>query len=191
VPAGYASAREKVGTLERDVIALEKTADCIAPAELARRVDALLARTGWVGWHTRLRLDVSRGPCGSVTGLGGDGRESIAGSLDPEHRVVMVFGAPYRSTAALLYAAGTGLAPRLEDASGGQCYSVDSLEAYMRSAVAPTDRAVSFTVTTGRPAGEEFSDAREARYQAGCAVLIDLTPAADGRGLVGAVLHRG
>ena len=191
LPAGYATAREKVGTLERDVIALEKTADCIAPAELARRVDALLARTGWVGWHTQLRLDVSQGPCGSVTGLGGDGRESIAGSLDADHRVVMIFGAPHRSTEALLYGAGTGLAPKVEDASGGQCYSVASLEAYVRGAVAPTGRAVSFTVTTGRPAGEEFGDARAGRYQADCAVLTDLRPAADGLALVGAVLHRG
>jgi hypothetical protein len=191
LPPGYAPARARVGRLEKDVIALERTADCIPPRDLARRVDALLARTGWAGWHAQLRPDVSAGPCGSVTGLGGDGRESIAGALDAARRVVMVFGAPHRSTTALLYGGSAPLAPRLEDASGARCYTVASLEAYVRSAVAPSGRTVSFTEAGTRPAGEQFGDAREGRFQAGCAVLTDLRPAADGLGLVGAVLRRG
>ena len=189
LPPGYGAARAKVGQLERDVLALERTADCIAPAELAARVQALLDRSGWTGWRTALRTDVGQGPCGTVTGLGGDGRESLAGSLDADHRIVMVMSAPYRSTTQLLYGAG-GLAPRLEDNSGTRCFTPAALRADVTQRLAPSGRAVSFVVSTSRPAGETFIGPREQRYQAGCAVITDATPARDGRGIVVTLLTR-
>ena len=68
----------------------------IPPDDLAERVQALLDRSGWAGWHTWLRLDVSDGPCGSVSMLNGDGSRSIAPALDVEGHRVMVFGDPAR-----------------------------------------------------------------------------------------------
>jgi hypothetical protein len=63
LPPGYAPARAKLNAFARDVQAIETSADCIPPRELARRVQALLDRTpGWSGWRTWLRLDVENGP---------------------------------------------------------------------------------------------------------------------------------
>jgi hypothetical protein len=95
LPAGYASARERMVALSSGVRALESSAGCIAPEELARRVQALLDRSGWAGWRTWMRLDVEDGPCGYVAGLNGDGSRSIEPSLDVEGRRVMVFGGPH------------------------------------------------------------------------------------------------
>jgi hypothetical protein len=120
LPAGYASARDKVARLQRSILAIEASADCPAPAVLAGRVQRLLDRSGWTGWTTWLRPDVSPGPCGRVSGVGGDGRRSIAGALDEAGRRVMIFGAIPRSTEDLLYGPGR-LGPGLQDASGQRC----------------------------------------------------------------------
>jgi hypothetical protein len=189
LPPGYALARQRVATLQTGILALEGAADCTPPPQLAQRVQALLDSSGWTGWRTRLRLDRSSGPCGSVSGLGGDGRRSIAGSLDADRRLVMVVGAPNRSTERLMYGPN-GLAPRIEDVSGTRCLSLDGMKAEAAALAAPSGRDVSFNLTTGRPANEEFGDAREQRYQAGCTVATDVTAAPDGRGLVVTLLRR-
>ena len=94
LPAGYDSARERITALSRDMRALEASAGCVAPEELARRVQTLLHRSGWAGWSTWVRLDVEDGPCGYVAGLDGDGSRSIEPSLDVDGHRVMVFGGP-------------------------------------------------------------------------------------------------
>jgi hypothetical protein len=182
LPAGYAPARAKVNALARDVSALETSADCISPQVLAQRVQGLLDRTpDWAGWRTTLRLDVEDGPCGSVTGMGGDGSRSIEGSLDADGRHVMVFGGAARSTTDLLYVGDDALAPAIEHASGERCYTTAGLEAMARQRVARTGRAVSFR--TSRMNGEPI-DARAQRMQEGCAIVFDVRPAADGLGIV-------
>jgi hypothetical protein len=96
LPAQYATARAKVNAFARDVMALERSG-CIPPREFAGRVQDLLNRSGWTGWRTWLRLDVRDGPCGKVSGQGGDGRRTIEGSLDTEgHRVIVVGEPPER-----------------------------------------------------------------------------------------------
>jgi hypothetical protein len=92
LPPEYAAARAKVEALERAVRRLERS-ECIPPPEFARRVQALLERSGWTGWTTWLRPDLAEGPCGAVTMPGGDGRRSIEGALDAEGRRVIVKGA--------------------------------------------------------------------------------------------------
>jgi hypothetical protein len=93
LPAQYATARAKVNAFARDVMALERSG-CIPPREFAGRVQDLLNRSGWTGWRTWLRLDVRDGPCGKVSGQGGDGRRTIEGSLDTEGHRVIVVGEP-------------------------------------------------------------------------------------------------
>ena len=91
LPREYATARARVTALERDVKALE--ADCMPPAEFARRLQALLDRSpGWEGWRAHRRPDLDQGPCGFATGLNGDGSRSLVGSLDAESRRVIVTG---------------------------------------------------------------------------------------------------
>jgi hypothetical protein len=92
LPADYEAARKRVRALARDIRALEAEAGCVPPEEMASRVQALLDRSGWAGWRTWLRTDVSDGPCGSVAALNGDGSTSIEPSIDVNGRRVMVFG---------------------------------------------------------------------------------------------------
>jgi hypothetical protein len=184
VPRGYAAARARVAELQSQVLAAEGADDCLRPAALAARVQALLDRDGWTGWRAALRLDSTAGPCGTVSHLGGGSERSIDGQLDADRRLVYVSSAPYRSTERLLMT----LAPRLEDASGASCFD----EAAARTAARGlSDRPVTVRLTVGRPAGEEFGDAREARYRAGCTVITDVRAAADGRSLVVELLRRG
>ena len=96
LPPGYAPALGKVAELEKAILAIEGEADCLPPEALARRLQQLLDRSGWTGWTTWLRPDVSPGPCGSVSNLGGGGRRGIAGSLDEAGHRVMIFGGPPR-----------------------------------------------------------------------------------------------
>jgi hypothetical protein len=182
LPAGYAPAQAKVAKLERDVLALERSADCIPPEELARRVQALLDRSGWTGWTTRLRLDAQQGPCGSVSGIGGSPERTLSGSIDYQARQVDVFGAARRSTEDLLYGPGR-LAPALMDESGERCFSLEELRDHVRRRVAATGRSVAFEV--GRlPAGQELDGARGQRYQGGCAIVATVAPAGNGRDLI-------
>jgi hypothetical protein len=178
LPAQYATARARVNAFARDIEALEQSADCIPPRELAGRVQALLDRSGWTGWHTWLRLDIEDGPCGTVSSQGGDGRRTIEGSLDTDGHRVMVVGEAARSTMDLLYSGAGGLAPRLEDASGERCYTPSGLEAMARER---TDRHLRFT--TGTATGE-LMGRRGQRLREGCAVIIDVVPARDGYGIV-------
>jgi hypothetical protein len=145
LPPGYVPALGKVAELERAILAIERDADCLPPPVLAGRVQRLLDRSGWTGWTTWLRLDVSPGPCGSVSGLGGGGRRSISGALDEAGHRVMVFGAQPRSTEDLLYGPGK-LAPTLMDESGERCYGPDELAGHVRrrvAAAAPAGRSPS------------------------------------------------
>ena len=88
--------RDRVAALAREVEALERGTGCVAPDEFAERVQALLDRSGWAGWRTRLRLDVADGPCGAVSAVNGDGSRSVEPALDVAARRVMVVGEPRR-----------------------------------------------------------------------------------------------
>jgi hypothetical protein len=190
LPPGYAPALGKVAELERAILAIERGADCLPPPVLAGRVQRLLDRSGWTGWTTWLRLDVSPGPCGSVSGLGGGGRRSMAGALDEAGHRVMVFGAQPRSTEDLLYGPGK-LAPTLMDESGERCFGPDELAGHVRRRVAAAAPGRSLTVETRVEAGADLFDARRARFEAGCAVIGDVGPAANGRDLVVTIVRKG
>jgi hypothetical protein len=190
LPREFTAARAQTARLERDVLALERAAGCVAPKVLASRVDAVLARDGWDGWHTQVRVDPANGPCSTVSSLGGDGRRTLAGSLDAATKTVLVSNAASRATMTLLYAGAGALAPRLEDRSASQCYSLAELRSYVSVRVAAANRAVSFVVNPPGSAADYGSE-RDAMLQNGCALLIDLRPASNGRDLVGVIRHRG
>jgi hypothetical protein len=191
LPFDYRQANAKVAKFQRDVMALERHADCIPPRELARRVQALLERSGWTGWTTWLRSDMAGyGPCGSVSGLGGGGQRSISGALDAEGHRVMIFGGPARSTMDLLYGPH-GLSAPLQDQSATRCFSVSDLQAHARRRVEPTGRRVSFNPVGPLDAGTEMDSRRMSRYQAGCAVIHDVVAAGNGRDVVVSIVQKG
>jgi hypothetical protein len=189
LPAGYAAQQKRVRVLQHDVFALEAGADCIAPRELATRVQALLRRSGWTGWRTVLRLDVGSGPCGSATQLDGGGGRSLAGSLDAATHTVMVVGGPPRALVDGLYARG-GVAGPLIDASGDRCYGPDDVRALARGRLASFGLPVRFA-TTRPPADVTIQGARGARLSAGCAIVTDVAAAPDARSLVVTLRQRG
>jgi len=189
LPAGFADAQQKTAQLQRDVLTLEGSADCIAPAELAADVQALLVRDGWEGWTTSVRADVGSGPCGSVSGLGGDGRRTLSGSLDADAKTVMVASSPPRSTMTLLYGSG-GLAPALEDESASRCYTLDGARSMVADRVEAAGRSVAFVVNPADAAGAEYVGDRARLFNEGCALVTDVSSAPDGYGLIAVLAQR-
>ena len=190
LPPEYAPARAKVAKLERDILALEAAADCVAPEKLAAQVQPAGSQR-LAGWTTWLRPDVSPGPCGSVSGLGGGGDRSLSGALDYDGHRVMIFGGPPRSLDDLLYGRESRLAGALMDESGQRCYTLDELRDHVRRRVEATGRSVTFEVRQRDPDGE-LMDARQQRYQAGCAIVVGVGPAGDaGPGVLVRINYKG
>ena len=190
LPAGYADAQQKTAQLQRDVLTLEGSADCIAPSELATQVQALLVRDGWDGWTTNIRSDVGSGPCGSVSGLGGDGRRTLSGSLDAGTRTVMVTSSPPRSTMTLLYGSG-GLAPALEDESATRCFTLDGVRSLVTGRADAAGRSVSFVVNPPETAGAGYVGDRARLLDDGCALVADVRAGHDGYGLIAVIVQHG
>jgi hypothetical protein len=177
LPAEYEAARERVVDLGRRVAALERSADCIPPRELAARLDALLRRSGWSGWRADLRLDLDHGPCGWIAMPGGDGTTQIEGALDHESRRVIVSPGPAHSTMELLLGPGN----RLIDASGDRCYTVEDLEELAHDRLDRFGRALTFQ-TRPAPGDVGVEGARGQRLEEGCAIIVGVAPTADDRG---------
>jgi hypothetical protein len=182
LPAAYTTARARVVALERAVTEIERSG-CVPVDDFAGRVQALLERTpGWEGWKVDVREDLAEGRCGSVTMPGGDGSRSIDGALDAEKHTVIVYGALPRELFALLYSPD-GLSGQLMDASGERCYTVPELEDLARQRLARAQLPIAFEIGERKP-GVEIIDAREARLDAGCAVIVSVSAPSDGRELV-------
>lgn len=185
VPAGYAAARAKVVAFKHGVTEIER-AGCVPVDEFARRVQALLDRTpGWEGWQVDVRDDLTQGPCGSVTMPTGEGSRSIDGMLDAGSRTVIVLGTIPRALEDLLYSPH-GISGALMDVSGERCYAVPELEALARKRLAEAQLPITFDVGA-RKRGVEIMDAREARLNAGCAVIVGVATKANGSELVVAI----
>jgi hypothetical protein len=183
LPPEYRGARARFNALRRSVVALEASADCIPPDELARRAQALLDRDGWAGWRTVVRDDVSEGPCAAITGLGGDGRRALEGALNPDERVLYVVPGVSRALEDLLYSAEEGIAGPLMDASGERCYDRAGLEAMVRERVAPTGRRLELYAAEPLIEGASISGPRGQRLGEGCAIVVEVGPADDGEGI--------
>jgi hypothetical protein len=181
LPANFARSRAKVARLERDVAALEAAADCIPAATLAQRGDALLARSGWVGWRAVVAGEED-GPCGHILTPGGDGRLSLSGVMDADRHEMRVYHGLPRSLDRLLYSEHS-LSVRVMDASGERCYTVAELEDLVRRELAVTKRPVGFQLGR-KPAETGVMDPRGDRYAEGCAIVVDTRPVyPDGGGI--------
>jgi hypothetical protein len=189
LPPEYHSARARFNALHRDVVALERSADCIPPDELARRAQALLDRGGWTGWRAVVRDDIDQGPCGSISALGGDGRRYFEGALDPDGRELFVVPGVSRSLENLLYSAEQNLGGRLMDASGERCYDRAGLDAMVRERLAPTGRRLELYAAEPLIEGASISGPRGRRLNEGCAIIVEVGPAADGESIRVGVLY--
>lgn len=182
LPVGYDMAQAKVARLQRNIAALEATADCIPTRQLARRAQALLARTGWTGWRAMVRAN-DAAPCGRILQRGGTAELSLGGALLADVRRLEVKGGPPRSLDNELFGERS-LGVRLMDASGERCYTVAGLREMARRELAVTSRPISFKL--GRlPAGTGIESPRGDRYAEGCAISVGAYPVYPERGVVG------
>lgn len=183
LPPEYIPTRRRVNALAREIEALERSADCLPPEALARRVQRLLDRSpGWDGWRTTVDESMDEGPCGTVTLPGGDGSRSIDGALDTEARLVRVSLGPSRSTIELLLmpdAPGN----RLLDASGERCYTAEDLQQLAHDRLDRFGRPLTFE-TRRHPDDMEVADPRGRRLEEGCAIIVGVAPTPDDRGIV-------
>jgi hypothetical protein len=185
LPGGFAASQAKVTRLAHGILALEAGQDCVQPDELGRGVQRLLDEQGWIGWSVQVQ-STAQGPCGTVSSFDGSGQRRIDGALDPAQKTVLVRGAPTRSTMALVYGSD-GLAVSLEDESGKRCYTVAALTALVNARAGAVGRSASVEQAPALPATGSFTDARQGRYEAGCAVISDVRAASDGRGIVAVI----
>lgn len=177
---GYGPARARAAKLERRILAIETSADCIPPHDMARRVQRLLDRSGWVGWTARVRPDAGDGgECGSVSAIGGDGRRYIAGLLDGDARRVSVSRGSARRVTDLLHAADRSLLVPLFEESGARCFTYDGLVDRIEQVFAAKGiDASAYRTPHPRSSALDDEDGRWTRYQAGCAVLAGGEPGA-------------
>jgi hypothetical protein len=169
LPTGYQAAEARVARLIRDVAALEEAADCVPPHELARRVEALLRRTGWTGWRTVVTPG-DGGPCGWVRRRNGDGSLSLTPGMNGETRELSVTAGPPRSLARQLYGKHSIVLALFED-TGERCYGVAELEQHVRREAAVTGREV--RIKLGRmPANTGMEPPRGDRLAEGCAIVV-------------------
>jgi hypothetical protein len=174
----YRRARVRAARLERRILAIEASADCIAPAELARRVQHLLDRSGWTGWTVALRA--GDGHCGSVSAIGGDGRRYIGGDIDSHGKRVFVSRVAPRRIMDLLYSADRTLLGPLFAESGARCFTFESFRARVEAVFGAKGLDATVTHTTiPRNTGLDDEDGRWTRYKQGCAVLAGGAPGDD------------
>lgn len=176
---GYAAARARAARLERRILAIETSADCIPPDDMARRVQRLLDRSGWAGWTARVRSGPGEGQCGSVSIIGGDGRRYIAGLLDADTRRVSVVRGSARRVTDLLHSAERSLLVPLFAASGARCFTYDALVDRIEHVFAAKgiDASV-YRTPHPRSSALDDEDGRWTRYQSGCAVIAGGAPGA-------------
>jgi hypothetical protein len=177
----YTSARVKLARLERDILALETSADCIPPGELVRQVQRLLDRSGRSGWTAKLRpvgrpgRPQGHGPCGSVSSIGGDGRRYIV--WDASKRRVSISRVAPRRITDLLYSANRSLLVPLFAESGARCFTLDSLRERAQQLFGAEGVTVAVRSSTfPRTGALDDEDGRWTRYQQGCAVLAGGEP---------------
>jgi hypothetical protein len=180
----YARARARLARLERRILAIETSADCIARDELVRRIQRLLDRTGWRGW-TAATHRLGGGPCGTVSAIGGDGRRYISHGLDAIGRRVLVARAASRRVTDLLYSAERSLLGPLFAESGAKCFTFDGFRERVQEVFAGKGLSASVRRTSmPRNTGLDDEDGRWTRYKQGCAVLAAGAPGGDADSVV-------
>jgi hypothetical protein len=168
----YYGARDRVARLERGIMAIEDSADCITPQELMRRVQRLLDSTGWTGWSTRLSRMAGGGPCATISYIAGDGRRYISLLPGARPRTLRVVRSGPRRITELLYSAERTLLGPLFAESGATCFTFDGLrerigEVFAAKGVDASVRRIAFP----RNAALDDEDGRWTRYLAGCAIV--------------------
>jgi hypothetical protein len=178
VPAGYAAAQQKTAALQRDIIALEDTADCIPVPEFQRRLADLLRRTGWSRWKPLLRLDLGNGRCGAVADRY-EGHVSVGAALLPDSHEVIVLGLPPVSVRERVNGVH-GLARTTPPISLERCWSKPALRQRVDRTLRPTGLPYRIVDEPPLRPNGELTGKLSARWRAGCAILHEAHLEPDG-----------
>ncbi len=186
LPHGYASAASSVATLDRAILATWRGRACIAPAALVKRIDAVLAKLDWTGWRAQVQPnELGAGPCGNV-GFGGNGQPDPSGALNAGARTVTVFSGPSISMTDL----SMRMNERLVAVSGASCLTLAQARDDAEAMIPARLRPATFTVTR-EPSQGGFGDSRQARYEAGCTIVVDAGASPDGSSVDVVLENRG
>ncbi len=174
LPAAYLPSRQRVARLRDLAVALEVRAGCVAPRELARRLEVVLRDAGWTGWRAVIRR--GEGPCGRLSGIAGSDVRNLR--ISAERRTVAVFpGMPLRLER-LIYGSGSPGAS-LFDSSGERCFTVAGLRQHARDVLASARVPIRFTLEA-MPANQGTEPPRGDRYAEGCAIYVGAYPTFSG-----------
>jgi hypothetical protein len=173
LPGGYRDARARLAQLARNVAALERSADCIPPAELRRDLQGVLDRSGWSGWRA-VRRPGEGGPCGHVRVRGGLPELKLSPVMNVETHEISVTSGPPRSLDDQLHGDDSLIVALFED-SGARCFTVAGLQGHARRVLAVTGRPIAFKL--GRlPRNGGIEAPRGDRYAEGCAIVVGAAP---------------
>lgn len=166
----YATDVRDNDALARAMLVVWRSRDCWAPSALVRKVDGLLMRRGWYGWHAELVAARFRAPggCGAVayTGSGSIG-SAVYGSMLPARHVVSLQTGPPLTVRRDLYAAWR----HFTHAAPG-CLTASALYARLRSTFTDDGLESSLSVTRETQGQNLILGTRRAYlYSHGCAVL--------------------
>ena len=164
--------------LEQALGALQRGHDCIKPVVLANEVTQVLARLGFAGWRPEIGrpvVVVPSGPCGQFPGTDTQPSDPYL-ALDPSRKVVMIGGGPPLSTVRAIDI----VEPRLITDSGARCLSLAAARTLTRRLLAPSHISAKFAATA-ELLGEQFNATRQLRYNAGCVVVVTVTPTTAGQ----------
>jgi len=193
LPARYYSELAKVQVLHKRLEVLQASANCIPPAQMARRAQKVLAQTGWSGWHAVFSNYGGRlnEPCGSVAPEPTD--PQIGGAdLDPLDHTLQVGAQPYPSTLKLLTPSREATLGKSYDI---RCESVAGVRAVMHRYLRGTGRPVDISVTRAPKASVLAKHwVQGARWNkllaAGCVIFTGIQADSGGYNVVATVWQR-
>jgi len=168
LPASYTYGRRRAARLQELVRRLDRSANCIPPGEVARRLTLRLRAAGWSGWRA-VPTGQGDGPCGRVSPMSGSRvLGSIGSTVHPDRRIVEVGNEFPLDLTRTVFGAGSPGA-RLFGSSSAHCFSVDGLKRHVRDRLAAAEVRIVFTVHSLAPNVGISGESGE-RYAEGCAV---------------------
>ena len=191
LPPGYAAATARVSRLQHDLNRLYASRECFSVRALEAATQVELNQLGFVGWRTRLmripKPVPSDGSCAAYPATG-NRRSDATAALDGPDRVVMIVSGPSRRVANLL----SSFTTRLLAATGRRCYTLAALQSYVRTTVAHSDAPAPVRFAAySEPRYTGLGLGRQPRYNAGCAVVVNIETAPDGRTFLVELWQRG
>jgi hypothetical protein len=188
LPSGYARATKRVATLIDDLNRLQASQNCFTPSALVAATQSTLDTLDFRGWHVEISRPAgdTRAPawrCAQYPASGlrySDAASAVSYDYSDRSRIVAVVSGPSRQVDRANQAINRR---NLYERTGARCYSLSGIQALVRGAVLATFGArtpVTFAAAAAPRATGALGLGRQARYAAGCAILVGYGPTPHG-----------